>query len=70
VQWRTEDLSATSALLAESQVALADCRLKQGNTREANELFGRARAIYASHPELAGHYKKPFEDLQRDLLRR
>jgi hypothetical protein len=70
VLWRTEDLSSTSALLAESQVALAKCRLKQGNAREANELFARAQAIYARHPELGVQYKKPFEDLQRDLRRR
>jgi serine/threonine-protein kinase len=70
VQWRTEDLSSTSALLADSQVALAECRQKQGNVREANELYRRARSIYARHPELGVHYKQPFENLQRDLLRR
>jgi tetratricopeptide (TPR) repeat protein len=70
VQWRTEDLSSTSALLAESQVALAESRLRQGNAREANELYRQAQAIYARHPELGAHYRKPFEDLQRDLRRR
>jgi serine/threonine protein kinase/tetratricopeptide (TPR) repeat protein len=70
VQWRTEDLSSTSALLADSQVALAECRLKQGNAREADELHRRARAIYATHPELGLHYTRPFEDLQRQLRRR
>jgi serine/threonine-protein kinase len=69
VQWRTEDLSSTSALLADSQVALAECRLKQGNARDANELYRRAQAIYARHPELGAHYKKPFEALQEDLRR-
>jgi hypothetical protein len=67
VLWRTEDLSATSALLADSQVALSECRLKLGNAREANELYRRAQAIYAKHPELGAHYRKPFEDLQRNL---
>jgi serine/threonine protein kinase/Tfp pilus assembly protein PilF len=67
MQWRAEDLSSTSALLADSQVALAECRLKQGNAREANELYRRAQAIYARHPELGAHYKKPFEDLQGTL---
>jgi serine/threonine-protein kinase len=70
VQWRTEDLSATSALLADSRVALAECRLRQGNAREAGELHRRAQAIYATHPELGVHYTRPFEDLQRDLRRR
>ena len=36
---------------------------------EANELYRRAQSIYATHPELGAHYKKPFEELQRDLLR-
>jgi hypothetical protein len=69
VQWRTEDLSSTSALLADSQIALAECRLQQGKAGEASELYRRAQAIYARHPQLGVHYRKPFEDLHRDLRR-
>lgn len=69
VQWRTQDLSPQSALLADAQVALAECQWRQGNEEIANELFGKAKAIYASHAQLGNQYRKPFDDLQKMLTR-
>ena len=69
VQWRTEDLSPGSALLADAQVALAECRLRQGSAEISSELFRKAKAIYATHAQLGNHYRKPFDDLQKLMPR-
>ena len=69
VSWRTEDLSPQSALLADAQVALAECQWRQGKAEIASGLLGKAKAIYSTHAQLGDQYRKPFDDLEKMLTR-
>ena len=48
-----------SPVLADAQVALADCYLDLGKRDEAKALLAQAKAIHAAHTELGEHFKAP-----------
>jgi eukaryotic-like serine/threonine-protein kinase len=64
---RSEILDANSPELAEAQVALAACYLDLGERAQAAALRDHARAIHASHPQLARGYREPLEQLARRM---
>ena len=67
VEIRTRLLDAKSPSLAEAQVALAMCEIDLGQRSEAAALFESAKAIHASHRELALEYKEPLRTLEQRL---
>ncbi len=56
-----------SPALADAQLALARSLLAQGQRRLAQALLEQARAIQASHVELAGRWRTPLRELQSQL---
>jgi tetratricopeptide (TPR) repeat protein len=63
MKWRTEDLSSRSPLLADSEVALAQCLVAMGDTSAARQLFLQARAIHENNQELSVRYTAPLAEL-------
>ncbi len=58
---------ASSLLLAEAQVALADCKLRLGDVAAARALLAKAKAIHAANRELGQQFRKPLRDLEQRL---
>jgi eukaryotic-like serine/threonine-protein kinase len=56
-----------SPLLAQAQVALAECELALGHTTQAQALMQAAAAIHAQHAELGEQYRRPLRELQDHL---
>jgi serine/threonine-protein kinase len=67
LNWRLEDLSPHSPLVAESEVALAECLLALGEIDASRSLFLKAKTIDAFHKELGDQYRKPLRELGRRL---
>jgi serine/threonine-protein kinase len=67
VRSRTEDVSPRRPLLADAEVALAECLLAEGDPRASAGHYVKANAIYAMNDEVADQYRKPFTDLGRSL---
>jgi tetratricopeptide (TPR) repeat protein len=58
---------AHSPLLAEAQIALADCKVKLGDTDGARALMAQARTIHAANRELNTRYRLALRDLEQQL---
>jgi tetratricopeptide (TPR) repeat protein len=58
---------ASSPLLAEAQTALADCKLRLGDTGAARALLARAKSIHAANRELGEHFRAPLREVERRL---
>ncbi|MEO8062899.1 MAG: protein kinase [Pseudomonadota bacterium] len=56
-----------SPRLAESQIALADCKLRAGDLEGSRALLAKAQAIYAANGELGQQYRRPFAALAARL---
>lgn len=56
-----------SPLLAQSQIALAECELALNHRAEAQTLTKAAAAIHARHAELGAQYRLPLRELQSHL---
>lgn len=59
---------ASSFRLAETQVALADCKLRLGDLTGSRALLAKAKAIHAANPPLGDQYRKPLLELSQRLL--
>lgn len=59
---------ALSFRLAETQVALADCKLRLGDLAGSRGLITKAKAIHAASPQLGDQYRKPLMELGQRLL--
>jgi hypothetical protein len=53
-----------SPLLAEAQIALAECWLDLGQRNRAASLLAAAQSIHATHKALGEYYKKPLSKLK------
>ncbi len=60
---------AFSPRLAEAQVAFADCNLRLGNLADSRRLLAKATAIHAANAELGAQYRKPLQELTRQVTR-
>ncbi|HUQ11999.1 MAG TPA: tetratricopeptide repeat protein, partial [Steroidobacteraceae bacterium] len=58
---------ASSPLLAEAQLALADCKLRLGDAAAARTLLTRAKTIHAANRQLAERFRQPLRDLEQRL---
>lgn len=58
---------AHSPLLAEAQIALADCKLRLGDADGARALVAQARAIHAANRELNARYRQSLRELEQRL---
>jgi tetratricopeptide (TPR) repeat protein len=58
---------ASSPLLAEAQIALADCKLALGDTGAARALLARAKGIHAANRELGEQFRAPLRDVERRM---
>jgi thioredoxin-like negative regulator of GroEL len=58
---------ASSFRLAETQVALADCKLRLGDLDGSRALLAQAKAIHAANPPLGDQYRKPLQELSQRL---
>jgi tetratricopeptide (TPR) repeat protein len=58
---------ASSPLLAEAQVALADCKLRLGDEAAARALLAQAKRIHAANRELSPQFRQPLRDLEQRL---
>jgi tetratricopeptide (TPR) repeat protein len=58
---------ATSPLLAEAQIALANCKLRLGDTGAARALLARAKSIHVANRELGEQFRAPLRDVERRL---
>jgi len=63
MSWRLADLSPHSPLLAESEVALAQCLLMLGDIPTSRSLLVKAQAIDDFNTELAEEYRSPLRQL-------
>jgi eukaryotic-like serine/threonine-protein kinase len=70
VDLRESILDPSSALLAEAQIALADCYLDLGDPNRARELADRAKKAMGSHVELGKQYTAPLHQLEERLNHR
>jgi serine/threonine-protein kinase len=67
MQRRMADLSPRSPLLADSEVALAECLSMLGQTTQSRSLLSQAQAIDAMNPELGPQYRTPLNELTLQL---
>ena len=67
LHWRLEDLSPHSPLLAESQVALAECLLMSGEIDRSRSLYLEAKAIQDFNVDLGDQYRRPLQELGQHL---
>jgi tetratricopeptide (TPR) repeat protein len=67
LRWRRENLSPHSPLLAESEVALAECLLTLGDAKRSRSLYLEAKSIHSFNEELGEQYRRPFQELGRRL---
>ncbi len=51
-------MDENSPMLAESQIALAECYLSKGERTQARSLVERAQRIHQSHPNLGEHMRR------------
>jgi serine/threonine-protein kinase len=58
----------SSFRLAETQVALADCKLRLGDLDGSRVLLAKAKAIHAASPQLGQQYRQPLLELSQRLL--
>ena len=58
-----------SPLLADAQIALAECYLDLRQPTDAKPLLAQALAVQATHKELGEHFKKPLRELEARLQR-
>lgn len=59
--------AALSPVLADAQLALAECWIAMGQRNRAAPLVGSARSIHARHPLLGEHYQAPLRRMERLL---
>jgi len=53
-----------SPVLADAEIALANCYLDLGNRKQAQVMLTDAKAIHASHRRLGEHYTRPLRQLE------
>ncbi len=58
-------LAAQSPVLADTEVALAQCLLSTGDLARSRSLLSKAQAIDATHKELSTEFRRPLEELKR-----
>jgi len=56
-----------SPIIADAQIALADCLMDLGERAQARALFGQAKAIHARHKHLGEYIARPLSELERRL---